>query len=166
MIWWFFLNVLSLQQAVGICRGDMSFGNMSAGPWSRGSQYVGGPRMFYSVCGSREMGALGGTGGEHLDCCHLLLVSISTHCLVLDSDLAWKWDLEGGQCWWQGQGCRRAWHKVGDIVCCERRQERWFEWEDQELCFSFVEYEQGDDYLKEDVWETGWNCSLARSRLI
>lgn len=46
--------------------------------------------MFYSVCGSREMGALGETGGEHLDCCHLLLVSISTHCLVLDSDLAWK----------------------------------------------------------------------------
>lgn len=120
--------------------------------------------LLYVAQGKWEL--WGGTGGEHLDCCHLLLVSISTHCLVLDSDLAWKWDLEGGQCWWQGQGCRHAWHKVGDVVHCERRQERWFEWEDQELCFSFVEYEQGDDYLKEDVWETGWNCSLARSRLI
>lgn len=66
---------------LGICLQELDQGVLGM---------LGAPHMFYSVCGSREMGTLGGTGGEHLDCCHLLLASISTQCLVLASDLAWK----------------------------------------------------------------------------
>lgn len=69
--------MLSLQQAAGICRDDMSFVT-SARIRSRGFGYVGDPHVSYYVCGSREMGTLAGGEGEQLVCCHLSLVSIST----------------------------------------------------------------------------------------
>lgn len=54
---------------------NMSFGNMSAGIQSRA---VGDHHVSYYVCGSREMGTLGETRGEQLNCFYLSLVSVST----------------------------------------------------------------------------------------